>query len=262
LLNDLGALQTPMIYFYIERELILDFFEAVTGARMMCNYMRFGGVAYDLPDDLRGEPIDRFLEELIYERLPRALDQGDELMTGNEIVRARSIGVGYLSAEDAIAYSTAGPVLRASGVPYDVRRAEPYSYYEYLDFDVAVRYNGDIYDRYLIRMDEMRQSLRILEQIIPHLKATSGAPVVMGKPQYALRAPRGGESYGRVEAPKGELGFYVTTNRRDSSPQRYHVRAPSFINLTPLGKMCEGYKVADSVGILGSIDIVLGEVDR
>jgi NADH-quinone oxidoreductase subunit D/NADH-quinone oxidoreductase subunit C/D len=262
LLNDLGALQTPMIYFYIERELILDFFEAATGARMMCNYMRFGGVAYDLPDELRGQPIDQFLEELVYERLPRALDQGDELMTGNEIVRARSIGVGYLSAEDAIAYSTAGPVLRASGVPYDVRRAEPYSYYEHLDFDVAVRYNGDIYDRYLIRMDEMRQSLRILEQVIPQLKATKGAPVVMGKPQYALRAPRGGESYGRVEAPKGELGFYVTTNRRDSSPQRYHVRAPSFINLTPLGKMCEGYKVADSVGILGSIDIVLGEVDR
>ncbi len=262
LLNDLGALQTPMLYFYIERELILDFFEAVTGARMMCNYMRFGGVSYDLPDDLRGQPIDQFLEELVYERLPRAIDQGDSLMTGNEIVRARSIGVGYLSAEDAIAYSTSGPVLRASGVPYDIRRAEPYSYYEHLDFDVAVRYNGDIYDRYLIRMDEMRQSLRILEQVIPHLKATRGAPIVSNKPQYALRAPRAGESYGRVEAPKGELGFYVTTSRRDGNPPRYHVRAPSFINLTPLGKMCEGYKVADSVGILGSIDIVLGEVDR
>ncbi|NCF65595.1 MAG: NADH-quinone oxidoreductase subunit D [Chloroflexi bacterium] len=262
LLNDLGALQTPMIYFYIERELILDFFEAATGARMMCNYMRFGGVAYDLPDDLRGEPIMKFLEELVYERLPRALDQGDNLMTGNEIVRARGIGVGYLSPEDAIAYSTSGPVLRASGVPYDIRRAEPYSYYEHLDFDVAVRYNGDIYDRYLVRMDEMRQSLRILEQVVPHLKATAGAPVVSGKPQYALRAPRAGESYGRVEAPKGELGYYVTAKRRDASPQRYHVRAPSFINLTALGKMCEGYKVADSVGVLGSIDIVLGEVDR
>jgi NADH-quinone oxidoreductase subunit D/NADH-quinone oxidoreductase subunit C/D len=201
LLNDLGALQTPMIYFYIERELILDFFEAATGARMMCNYMRFGGVAYDLPDDLRGEPIMKFLEELVYERLPRALDQGDNLMTGNEIVRARGIGVGYLSPEDAIAYSTSGP-------------------------------------------------------------ATAGAPVVSGKPQYALRAPRAGESYGRVEAPKGELGYYVTAKRRDASPQRYHVRAPSFINLTALGKMCEGYKVADSVGVLGSIDIVLGVVDR
>jgi NADH-quinone oxidoreductase subunit D/NADH-quinone oxidoreductase subunit C/D len=125
-----------------------------------------------------------------------------------------------------------------------------------------VRYNGDIYDRYLVRMDEMRQSLRILEQVVPHLKATAGAPVVSGKPQYALRAPRAGESYGRVEAPKGELGYYVTAKRRDASPQRYHVRAPSFINLTALGKMCEGYKVADSVGVLGSIDIVLGEVDR
>ncbi len=262
LLNDLGALQTPMIYFYIERELILDFFEAATGARMMCNYMRFGGVAYDLPDDMRGQPIYEFLEELVYDRLPRAIEQGDELMTGNEIVRARSIGVGYLSAEDAIAYSTSGPVLRASGVPYDIRRAEPYSYYEHLDFDVAVRYNGDIYDRYLIRMDEMIQSLRILEQVIPHLKATAGAPIIGSKPQYALRAPRAGESYGRVEAPKGELGFYVTAKRRDSNPARYHVRAPSFINLTPLGTMCVGHKVADSVGILGSIDIVLGEVDR
>lgn len=262
LLNDLGALQTPMLYFYIERELILDFFEAVTGARMMCNYMRFGGVAYDLPDDLRGQPMMKWLEDLVNERLPRALDQGEDLMTGNEIVRARSIGVGYLSAEDAIAYSTSGPVLRGSGVPYDIRRAEPYSYYEHLDFDVAVRYNGDIYDRYLVRMDEMRQSLRILEQVIPNLKATAGAPIIGEKPQYALRVPRGGEAYGRVEAPKGELGYYVTARRRDSNPQRYHVRAPSFINLTALGKMCEGYKVADSVGVLGSIDIVLGEVDR
>lgn len=262
LLNDLGALQTPMIYFYIERELILDFFEAASGSRMMCNYFRFGGLAYDLPDDIRGQPIMKFLEDLVYERLPKALDQGDELITGNEIVRARSIGVGYLSPEEAIAYSTSGPVLRGSGVPYDIRRAEPYSYYEHLDFDVAVRYDGDIFSRYLVRMDEMRQSLRILEQVLHHLKSTDGAPIFSGKPQYALRAPRAGESYGRVEAPKGELGYYVTTRRRDTNPQRYHVRSPSFINLTPLGKMCEGYKVADSVGILGSIDIVLGEVDR
>jgi NADH-quinone oxidoreductase subunit D/NADH-quinone oxidoreductase subunit C/D len=183
-------------------------------------------------------------------------------MTGNEIVRARSIGVGYLSREDAIAYSMAGPVLRASGVRYDVRRADPYSYYEHLDFDVPVRYNGDIYDRYLLRMDEMRQSLRILEQVLPHLQATKGAPIYDGKPQYALRTPRGGEVYGRVENPKGELGFYVTAQRRSSNPERYHVRAPSFINLTALGKMCQGYKVADVVAILGSIDIVLGEVDR
>ncbi len=262
LLNDLGALQTPMLYFYIERELILDFFEAVAGSRMMCNYMRFGGVAYDLPDDLRGKPIMQFLEELIYTRLPAVLEQGDDLITGNEIVQARSIGVGVLSAEDAIAYSTTGPVLRASGVPYDIRRAEPYSFYDQLDFDVAVRYNGDIYDRYLVRMDEMRQSLRILEQVLPHLKATQGSSIISGKPQYAIRAPRAGEAYGRVENPKGELGFYVTAKRRESNLDRYHVRAPSFINLTPMGKMCEGLKIADIVGVLGSIDIVLGEVDR
>lgn len=262
LLNDLGALQTPMLYFYIERELILDFIEATAGARLLCNYMRFGGVAYDLPDDLRGQETYSWLDELVNSRLPAALEEGDRLMTGNEIVRARSIGVGYLSAEDAIAYSTSGPLLRASGVAYDIRRAEPYSYYEHLDFDVAVRYNGDIYDRYLVRMDEIHQSLRILRQVIPHLRETAGAPIVPVKPQYALRAPRNGESYGRVEGPKGELGFYVTTRRRDSSPQRYHVRAPSFINLSPLGMMSVGHKVADLVGILGSIDIVLGEVDR
>lgn len=262
LLNDLGALQTPMLYFYLERELILDFFEAVAGSRMMCNYMRFGGVAYDLPDYIRDQETISFLEELIYEHISAILDQGDGLMTNNEIVRARSIGVGILTREDAIAFSTAGPVMRASGVQYDVRRAEPYSYYEHLDFDIPVRFNGDIYDRYLIRMDEMRQSLRILEQVLPHIKATKGAPIISGKPQYAIRMPNAGEAYGRVENPKGELGYYITTRRRESNPDRYHVRAPSFINLTPLGKMCEGHKVADVVAILGSIDIVLGEVDR
>lgn len=262
LLNDLGALQTPMLYFYIEREMILDFFESLAGSRMMCNYMRFGGVAYDLPDMVRDQSTMAFLYELIHERLPKALDQGDKLMTGNEIVKARSIGVGYLSAEDAIAYSTAGPLLRGSGVNYDVRRAQPYSYYEHLDFDVPVYQEGDIYARYLVRMDEMRESLRILQQVYPYLQQTAGSPVFDGKPQYALRLPKAGEAYGRVENPKGELGFYVTGQRRGSNPDRYHVRAPSFINLTVLGKMCQGHKVADVVAILGSIDIVLGEVDR
>jgi NADH:ubiquinone oxidoreductase subunit D len=125
-----------------------------------------------------------------------------------------------------------------------------------------VRYNGDVYDRYRIRVDEMRQSVRILEQVLPHLRETAGAPVVAGNPQYAIRVPKGGDAYGRVENPKGELGYYVTAKPRGSNPDRYHVRAPSFINLTALGKMCEGYKVADIVTILGSIDIVLGEVDR
>lgn len=262
LLNDLGALQTPMLYFYIERELILDFFESLSGARMMCNYMRFGGVAYDLPDDIRGQATMAFLDELVNERLPAALEQADRLMSYNEIVRARSIGVGFLSREDAIAYSMAGPMLRASGVNYDVRRAQPYSYYDQLDFEIPVFYNGDIYDRYRVRMAEMWQSIRIIKQVLPHLEATVGAPIVSGKPQYALRMPRAGEAYGRVENPKGELGYYVTTKRRSSNPERYHVRAPSFINLTALGKMSEGHKIADVVAILGSIDIVLGEVDR
>jgi NADH-quinone oxidoreductase subunit D/NADH-quinone oxidoreductase subunit C/D len=224
--------------------------------------MRFGGLAYDLPDEVRDKPVMEFLRDMIYERLPRALEQGDQLLTGNEIVRARSIGVGVLTAEEAIAYSMAGPMLRASGVSYDVRRAEPYSYYDQLDFDVAVRYNGDIFDRYLVRIDEMHQSLRILKQVLPYLEETQGGPVIDSKPQYAIRMPKAGEAYGRVENPKGELGYYVTAKRRGSNPERYHVRAPSFINLTSLEKMCLGHKVADVVAVLGSIDIVLGEVDR
>lgn len=261
LLNDLGALQTPMIYLYIERELILDLFEAVAGSRMMCNYMRFGGVAYDLPDMVRDQPTMEFLGYLVDDRLPRALEQLDRYITGNEIVRSRCIGVGYLSPEDAIAYSTAGPVLRASGVPYDIRRAEPYSYYEHLDFDVAVRYGGDIYDRYRVRVDEMHQSLKIVRQVLGHLRETEGSPIISGKPQYAIRV-KGGDAYGRVENPKGELGYYLTAKTRASNPERYHIRAPSFINLTPMGRMVKGLKVADIVAVLGSIDIVLGEVDR
>jgi NADH-quinone oxidoreductase subunit D/NADH-quinone oxidoreductase subunit C/D len=261
LLNDMGALQTPMLYLYIERELVLDLFEATAGSRMMCNYMRFGGVAYDLPDMVRDQPTMDFLDDLINIRLPRAMEQLDVYLTHNEIVRARCIDVGVLSREDAIAYSTAGPVLRASGVPYDVRRAQPYSYYPHLDFDVAVRFNGDVYDRYLIRVDEMEQSLRILRQVMTHLKETEGAPIFSGKPHYAVRV-KGGEAYGRVENPKGELGYYVTAKTKGSNPERYHIRAPSFINLTPMGKMLQGHKVADIVTVLGSIDIVLGEVDR
>lgn len=262
LLNDMGALQTPALYMITEREAIVEFFEATAGSRMMVNYMRFGGLAYDLPNEFRGVPTMDFLEELIFDQLPRFVDEMDDFLTNNEIVRARSIDVGALTAEEAIAYSTAGPVLRASGVPYDVRRAEPYSYYDHLDFDIAVRYNGDVYDRYLVRVDEMYQSIRILQQVMPHLRETEGAPIFDGKPQYAIRVPKGGDAYGRVEAPKGELGFYVTARARGSNPERYHVRAPSFINLTSLGKMCQGHKVADVVTILGSIDIVLGEVDR
>ncbi len=252
LLNDLGAFFTPALYAINERELILDVFEAVSGSRMMCNYFRFGGLARDLPPGTL-----ETIRELAFERLPRRIDEIDLYLTENEIVRSRCIGVGVLTAEQAIAYSTAGPVLRASGVPYDVRRADPYGIYDRFDFDVAVRENGDVYDRYVIRIDEMRQSLRIVQQAVDQIPE---GEIQTGKPVYQVRVPAG-ESYGRVDNPKGELGYYVVSNGKPN-PWRYHIRAPSFINLTALGEMCKGHKVADVVAILGSIDIVLGEVDR
>jgi NADH-quinone oxidoreductase subunit D/NADH-quinone oxidoreductase subunit C/D len=274
-LNDLGAFFTPVLYFIEERERILDFFEAVAGSRMMCNYMRFGGVFADLPermhsvsnlmnDRVRDHNTMIFLTEMINERIPRTVDELEEYLTDNEIMQSRTFGVGYLSREDAIDYSTAGPVLRGSGVAYDIRRAEPYSIYPELDFDVAVRNEGDMYARYMVRVIEMRESLRILKQILPRLEYTAGEPASDNNAAYADKVPLG-EAYGRVENGKGELGFYVVSagdKRATSNPWRYHVRAPSFINLTPLGHMSVGAKVADVVAILGSIDIVLGETDR
>lgn len=252
LLNDLGAYFTPALYALEERELILDIFEEVSGSRMMCNYFRFGGVARDLSDQALQK-----IKFLVNDRLPRKIDELDRYITGNEIVRMRCEGVGVLSSDDAIAFSATGPILRASGVPYDLRRADPYSIYESLEFDVCTRNHGDIFDRYLVRIDEIRQSLRILTQV---LKRIPEGPILTGKPQYLAKVPAG-ESYGRVEGPRGELGFYVVSDGKPN-PKRYHVRAPSFINLTSLAQMCKGTKVADAVTILGSVDIVLGEVDR
>lgn len=271
LLNDLGAFFTPSLYAILERELVLDLFEATTGSRMMYNYMRFGGVAYDLPPYVGGpsvKPGDRaremetmeYIRDLVYERLPRALEEYDRLLTTNEVIISRCKGVGVLPPDVAIAYSLTGPVLRASGVPYDLRRADPYSIYNELDFDVAVRYNGDTYDRYLIRMDEIAQSLRILQQIVPRLEETVGQDYWAGKRPYNIRVPAGAH-YGHGENPKGELGFYLVSDG-SANPYRYHVRAPSFINITALEEMCRGWKVADAIIILGSLDIVLGELDR
>jgi len=252
LLNDLGAYFTPMLYGQEERELILDIFEAVSGSRMMCNYFRFFGVARDLPDDAA-----RKIQELFFERFPRRVDEIERLLSENEIIRTRGIGQGVLSGEDAIRYSAAGPLLRASGIPYDIRRADPYSIYDRFEFDVAVRQNGDIYDRMMLRFEEVRQSIRIVQQAIKQLPK---GPITAVKPQYTVRVPPG-EAYGRVEGPKGELGFYIVSNGK-ANPWRYHVRAPSFINLTAFEPMSIGQKIADVVAILGSIDIVLGEVDR
>jgi NADH-quinone oxidoreductase subunit C/D len=275
LLNDLGAFFTPALYFIEEREKILDFFEATTGSRMMHNYVRFGGVFKDIPERIRSvayyvndkvrdyNTID-YLTELINERIPRTIDEMDNYLSDNEIFKTRTIGVGVLTAQRAIAYSTSGPLLRASGVPYDVRRADPYSIYPELDFDVCVGHNGDIYDRYRVRIDEMRESVRILKQLLPRLEATRGQPIFAGSKQHTPRVPIG-EVYHRVENPRGELGFYVVSagdEKGTQNPWRYHVRGPSFVNLTALGPMCVGHKVADAVAILGSIDIVLGETDR
>jgi NADH-quinone oxidoreductase subunit D/NADH-quinone oxidoreductase subunit C/D len=250
--NDVGAFFTPVVYGFNERELILDLFEMAAGSRMMCNYMRIGGVFQDLPDGWMEKA-----RPLIFDRLPRFVDELDRLVVGNEIFRSRSIGVGILPAEKAIALGATGPLLRGSGVPYDIRRIEPYSIYDRFDFDVAVRYNGDVYDRFMIRFDEMRQSLRILQQAMNQIPE---GPVQTGKNNYTIRMPEG-EAYGRIEAPKGELGFYLVSDG-EPNPWRYHVRSTSFINLTSLSEMCKGHKIADVVVILGSIDITLGEVDR
>ncbi|HEX8992382.1 MAG TPA: NADH-quinone oxidoreductase subunit D [Anaerolineales bacterium] len=252
LLNDLGAYFTPALYAFEERELILDIFEAVSGSRMMCNYHRFGGVARDLP-----EGVLEKIRGLVEERLPRKADEFERLLSQNEILLARTKGVRVINADDAVRYSITGPVLRAAGVPYDVRRAQPYGIYDRFDFDVALRHNGDVYDNYIIRLDEIRQSLRILQQAIKQMPA---GPIIAGKPQYQVRVPAG-EAYGRIEAPKGELGYYVISTGKPN-PWRYHVRAPSFINITALEQMCVGQKIADFVVILGVLDIVLGELDR
>jgi NADH-quinone oxidoreductase subunit C/D len=252
LLNDLGAYFTPMLYALEERELLLDIFEAVSGSRMMCNYFRFGGVTRDLPEGTLQK-----IKELFFERLPRKIDEIDRFLNENEIVRSRCVGQGVLTAEDAVKYSSTGPFLRACGVPYDLRRADPYSIYDRFEFDVCTRANGDTYDRLMVRFDEIRLSIHIVQQAAKQLPE---GPVMALKPMYQVRVPPG-EAYGRVEGPKGELGFYIISNGKPT-PWRYHVRAPSFINLTAFGPLCKGQKVADVVAVLGSIDIVLGEVDR
>jgi NADH-quinone oxidoreductase subunit C/D len=252
LLNDLGAFFTPALYAIEERELILDLFEWAAGSRMMCNYFRFGGVAFDLPKGW----IER-CRGIVNDRLDKKIDELDRYLSKNEIVLDRTKGVGVLTPQQAINFSTAGPVLRASNVAYDIRRAAPYSIYDRFDFSVITGKNGDLYDRYYVRLLEMRESVRILKQAVRDIPE---GPILPGKKSYQIKVPAG-EAYSRVENPKGELGYYVVA---DGSPTayRYHVRSPSFINLTALEQMCLGHTVADVVGILGSLDIVLGEVDR
>jgi len=252
LLNDLGAMYTPALYAFEERELILDIFEATAGSRMMCNYFRFGGVVRDVP-----EGVLQKIKDLVFDRLPAKTDEMERFLSENEVLVSRLQGVKVIDAEDAVRFSMTGPVLRATGVPYDIRRADPYGVYDRFDFDVAVRYNGDLMDNYLIRLDEIRQSLRILEQAV---KQIPEGPINSQKPQYQVRVPAG-EAYGRIESPKGELAFYVISNGKPN-PWRYHVRPASFVNITALEKMCLGTKIADFVVLLGVLDIVMGELDR
>ena len=221
---------------------------------MMCNYFRFGGVAFDLP----GRSWIERCRGVVNDRLDGKIDEMDRYLTKNEIVGDRAKGIGVLTAQEAINFSTAGPVLRASGVAYVIRRAAPYSIYDRFDFKVVTGTNGDVYDRYLVRLEEMRESVKILKQACKDIPESG--PILASKKSYQIKVPAG-EAYSRVENPKGELGYYVYA---DGSPTayRYHVRSPSFINLTSLEQMCVGHSIADVVGILGSLDIVLGEVDR
>jgi NADH:ubiquinone oxidoreductase subunit D/NADH:ubiquinone oxidoreductase subunit C len=252
LLNDLGAMYTPALYAFEERELILDIFEAVSGARMMCNYFRFGGVIRDVPDDVMQK-----IKGLVFERLPAKTDEMERFLSENEVLLSRLKGIKVIDTETAIKYSMTGPVLRATGLPYDLRRADPYSIYDRFDFEVATRPNGDLMDNFLIRIDEIRQSLRILEQAT---KQIPQGPINSQKPQYQFRVPAG-EAYGRIESPKGELAFYVVSNGT-SKPWRYHIRPASFVNITALEQICLGTKIADFVALLGVLDIVMGELDR
>jgi len=252
LMMDMGALGTPLMYAFREREKILDLFEALTGARMMCNYMRFGGCRVDLPKGwLEGA-------RQVVAEFPQFLDEFENLLTGNEILMSRSQGVGRLSRELAINAGITGPMLRASGVDYDLRKVDHYGIYDRFPFRVPLGDHGDVYDRYMIRILEMRESLTILEAA---LKDIPEGPIIDPKAKLRSFKPKVGEAYGRIEAPKGELGFYLISDG-SGNPYRYRVRPPSLINLTVLEDMCLGHSIADVVVILGSVDIVLGEVDR
>ncbi len=252
LVQDMGALGTPLMYAFREREKILDLFESLSGARMMCNYMRFGGCRVDLPPG--------WLEQAraVVARLPQVFDEFETLFTGNEILLVRTQGVGVLPAALAVNAGVTGPMLRASGVNYDLRKVDRYGIYDRFNFRIPLGDHGDTYDRYMIRVLEMRESVRILAQALREIPA---GPIVDAKAKQRGLRPKTGEAYGRIESPKGELGFYLISDG-SPNPYRYRVRPPSLINLTVLEDMCLGHYIADAVIILGSVDIVLGEVDR
>ncbi|MFH2037735.1 MAG: NADH dehydrogenase (quinone) subunit D [Candidatus Zixiibacteriota bacterium] len=271
---DIGAM-SMLLYAFRDREYIIDLYEACAGQRMMTTYFRIGGLAYELPKDF-DKKVRRILK-----RIPEAMTDYVRLLNDNKIFRNRTIGVCKISGEDAINYGLTGPCLRASGVNYDVRKQFPYSGYEKFDFEIPLGEHGDVYDRYLVRMEEMRQSLRIAQQALdgmPEGPYRARVPGVVLPPKEDTLSkmeslifhfkiitegfkPPKGAVYQGIESPKGELGYYISSDG-SNKPHRMRVRPPSFVNLSALPKLVEGSMVADVIAAIGSIDIVLGEVDR
>jgi NADH dehydrogenase I D subunit len=271
---DLGAM-TVCLYACRERELILDLTEMVTGARQTVSYARIGGVRNDVPRDF----MDKCRE--FTQIFPKRLEEYDTLIRQNRIWLKRTVGIGVMTAEEAVNYGLTGGTLRGSGVNYDLRKVEPYAVYDRLDFDVPLGKNGDVYDRYVVRIEEMRQSLRIIRQCLDMIQP--GA-ITTGDPRYAVPEkvnvmnsmqslahqfvlmskwvpmPKG-EVYVATEAPKGELGFYIVSDG-SGRPYRVKIRAPSYVNLSAIPKMTVGHMMSDVVACIGTIDIVLGECDR
>jgi NADH-quinone oxidoreductase subunit D len=250
---DIGAM-TPFFYCFREREQVLDLFEQYCGARLTLNCMRIGGMPDDLPPDWL-DNVAAFIG-----KFEAAVDEYESLLTNNRIWKRRTVGIGVLSPEDAIEWGVTGPPLRGSGVEWDLRRAQPYECYDELKFEIPIGKNGDTYDRYLVRMAEMRQSRWILEQCIPLIKATPAGDI-KAKISRVIRPPEG-EAYHSIESPKGELGYYIVSDGKTQNAYRCRVRPPSFVNLQALPAMAKGHLVSDLVALIGTIDIVLGEVDR
>ena len=250
LINDLGAFATPLMYMFREREKILDLLEMLCGARITFSYMRIGGISHDLPEE--------FLPALrdFVDQMPKHIDEYDELLTKNEIIQTRAKGQGLLSAQNAVDFGVTGPNLRASGVKWDLRKSDPYEVYDRFEFDIPVGDHGDNYDRYWVRLQEMRESLKIISQAMEQIP---GGLTRANVPFFVH--PPAGEAYSHIEAPKGHLGFYIVSDGT-ISPWRCKIRSPSFINLGALASMIIGSKLADVVVTFGSLDTILGQVDR
>jgi len=246
---DLGAM-TLLLYAFREREYFLDLLQALSGARLTYHYIRLGGVMRDLPEGFKEQA------EAAMVNVERRLPEYHALFTNNKIMRERSEGIGIIPRETALEMGFSGPTLRASGVPYDVRRADPYGVYDRLDFDIPVGETGDSFDRYRMRYLEIEQSMRIVRQALKQIPAGEYRTPIRGRFKPAV-----GWSYGHVECARGDVGYYIVSDGSDK-PYRLKVRAPSFNNLAGIERLVTGWKIADVVAILGSIDIVLGDVDR